>query len=325
MYTMAVDIMGGDNGSQPLVDAIIKFLKKHDDVHIIAVGQKEQLERLNGICETIEAKDVVPMTAGALDVLRMKESSMMKAITLVKEGKANGVVSCGSTGGFLASSTISLKMIKGVKRAALVTAMPLQEKGKYVTLLDCGANIENSCEELSQFAVMGSLYSKVVCNIKKTQDYLLSNGGEDEKGTTLIKEANKVLKENTKINFIGNIEAREAILDKNVDVIVADGFSGNVFLKSIEGTAKYFSKLIKDAFKKNIFTKIGYLFSKKGIDDMKKTMDYKSVGGALLLGVNGVVVKAHGNSDAQSFESALNVLYKMIKNDVVNEIKKGIE
>ena len=285
----------------------------------------EALERLNGICETIEAKDVVPMTAGALDVLRMKESSMMKAITLVKEGKANGVVSCGSTGGFLASSTISLKMIKGVKRAALVTAMPLQEKGKYVTLLDCGANIENSCEELSQFAVMGSLYSKVVCNIKNPRVYLLSNGGEDEKGTTLIKEANKVLKENTKINFIGNIEAREAILDKNVDVIVADGFSGNVFLKSIEGTAKYFSKLIKDAFKKNIFTKIGYLFSKKGIDDMKKTMDYKSVGGALLLGVNGVVVKAHGNSDAQSFESALNVLYKMIKNDVVNEIKKGIE
>lgn len=325
MYTMAVDIMGGDNGSQPLVDAIIKFLKKHDDVHIIAVGQKEQLERLNGICETIEAKDVVPMTAGALDVLRMKESSMMKAIILVKGGKANGVVSCGSTGGFLASSTISLKMIKGVKRAALVTAMPLQEKGKYVTLLDCGANIENSCEELSQFAVMGSLYSKVVCNIKNPRVYLLSNGGEDEKGTTLIKEANKVLKENTKINFIGNIEAREAILDKNVDVIVADGFSGNVFLKSIEGTAKYFSKLIKDAFKKNIFTKIGYLFSKKGIDDMKKTMDYKSVGGALLLGVNGVVVKAHGNSDAQSFESALNVLYKMIKNDVVNEIKKGIE
>ena len=167
MYAMAVDIMGGDNGSQPLVDAIIKFLKKHDDVHIIAVGQKEQLERLKGICETIEAKDVVPMTAGALDVLRMKESSMMKAITLVKEGKANGVVSCGSTGGFLASSTISLKMIKGVKRAALVTAMPLQEKGKYVTLLDCGANIENSSYPLAMCAERNAIFNAYSNGVKK--------------------------------------------------------------------------------------------------------------------------------------------------------------
>ncbi len=325
MITMAVDVMGSDNGSQPLVDSIINFLKKHDDVKIVAVGKKEELTKLENICEIVDARDIVPMTAGALDVLRMKESSMMKAINLVKEKKADGVVSCGSTGGFLASSTITLKMIPGVKRAALVTALPLQEKGKYVTLLDCGANLENSSEELNQFAIMGSLYSKVVCNIKDPKVYLLSNGSEDEKGTSLIKEANKVLKENKKINFIGNIEAREAILDSNVDVIVADGFSGNIFLKGVEGTAKYFSKLIKDAFMTNTLTKVGYLFSKKGIDEMKKTMDYKSVGGALLLGINGVVVKAHGNSDTQSFESALNVLYKMIKNDVVSEIGKGIQ
>ena len=325
MLTIAVDTMGSDNGSQPICEAIKSFLKQHNDVKIIAVGKKEELASLDGVCEVIDASQVVPMTAGALDVLRMKDSSMLKAINLVKEGKADGVVSAGSTGGFLASATITLKMIKGVKRAALVTAMPLQEKGKFMTLLDCGANIENSSEELNQFALMGSLYSKVVCNISNPRVYLLSNGSEDEKGTQLIKETNKLLRENKKINFIGNIEAREAILDKNVDVVVADGFSGNIFLKSIEGTAKYLSKLLKESFTMNLKTKIGYLFAKKGIENLKSSMDYKAVGGALLLGVNGVVVKAHGNSDEVSFKSALNVLYKMIKNDVVNQIRQGIE
>lgn len=324
MLKIAVDTMGGDNGSKVIVEAIKTFLKENDDIDIIAVGRKDELKDLEGVCEIVDAPDVVPMTAGALDVLRMKNSSMTIAIKLVKEKRADAVVSCGSTGGFLASSTITLKMIPGVKRAALVTAFPLQTRGKFLTLLDCGANIENSAEELCQFALMGRLYSQNVVGIKEPRVYLLSNGGEDEKGTPEIKEANKMLREANFPNFIGNIEAREAVLDPNVDVVVAPGFAGNIFLKSIEGLAKYMSALIKDAFKTNACTKVGYLFAKKGFDDMKAAMDYKAVGGALLLGVNGVVVKAHGNSDARAFGSALKVTKKLLVNHVVENIKEGI-
>lgn len=324
MLKIAVDAMGGDNGSKVVVSAVKNYLSKNKDVEIIVVGKKEELSELEGLCEIVDSREVVPMTAGALDVLRARNSSMMMAINLVKLGKADGVVSCGSTGGFLASSTITLKMIHGVKRAALITAFPLQKKGKYLTLLDCGANLENSCEELMQFALMGRLYSQIVVGNKNPSTYLLSNGGEDEKGLDVIKQTNKALREINFPNFKGNIEAREAILDEDVDVLVAGGFYGNVFLKTLEGTAKYMSKLIKNAFMHNTCSKIGYVLSKKGFDKMKNELDYKAVGGALLLGVNGVVVKAHGNSDERSFESALNVAASLIKNGVVDKIREGI-
>lgn len=324
MLKMVVDTMGGDNGSKVVVTAIKNFLKKNNDVEIIAVGKKQELQELEGICEIIDAPDVVPMTAGALDVLRMKNSSMMIALNLIKQGRGDGIVSCGSTGGFLASSTIILKMIPGVKRAAIVTAFPLQKRHNYLTLLDCGANLENSSEELVQFAWMGRLYSQIVVGVSEPNVYLLSNGGEDEKGLSTIKAANKMLRESKFPNFVGNIEAREAILDPNVDVLVANGFDGNVFLKTIEGTAKYMSGLIKKAFKHNLSSKIGYVFAKKGFDELKNSLDYKAVGGALLLGVNGAVVKAHGNSDERSFESALRVLKKLIETNVVDKIKEGI-
>ena len=233
MLKMVVDTMGGDNGSKVVVTAIKNFLKKNNDVEIIAVGKKQELQELEGICEIIDAPDVVPMTAGALDVLRMKNSSMMIALNLIKQGRGDGIVSCGSTGGFLASSTIILKMIPGVKRAAIVTAFPLQKRHNYLTLLDCGANLENSSEELVQFAWMGRLYSQIVVGVSEPNVYLLSNGGEDEKGLSTIKVANKMLRESKFPNFVGNIEAREAILDPNVDVLVANGFDGNVFLKTM--------------------------------------------------------------------------------------------
>ena len=324
MVKIAVDTMGGDNGSKIVVTAIKDFLKKHKDVEIIAVGKEEELIELKGLCEIVDARDVVPMTAGALEVLRMRNSSMVKAISLVKEGKAEAVVSCGSTGGFLSASTITLKMIPGVKRAALVTGFPVREKGKYLTVLDCGANIENSAEELTQFALMGRLYSKASCGIENPSVYLLCNGAEDEKGTNEIKEANKMLRQSNFPNFGGNIEAREAIMNQDVDVVVANGFNGNIFLKTAEGTAKFITNLLKESFKTNILTMIGYVFSKKGINKLKNQLDYKAIGGALLLGVNGVVVKGHGNSDAYSFNSALKVAYKMVKDEVVNHIKEGI-
>ncbi len=323
MLKLVVDTMGGDNGSSAIVEGILDFLNEKKDVEITAVGKKEELTKLEGICRIIDAPDVVPMDAGALEVMHMKNSSMMVAIKTMKDEHLDAVISCGSTGGFLSASTINLKMIPGVKRAALVAPFPAQKKGQKVVILDIGANNENSPEELVQFATMGRLYSQAVYGVEEPNVYLLSNGTEEEKGAPEVKEAHQLLKQANFPGFKGNIEARSA-LSGEADVVVCDGFTGNIFLKASEGIAKYMGFLVKGMFKKNLWTKLGYLHVKGGVKEMSETMDYKSTGGAMLLGVNGVVVKAHGNSDAYAFKCALRVAYKLAEADVVNKIKGGL-
>lgn len=320
---IAVDAMGGDNGSKPVVEAIKEFKKTYPNDEIVVFGKKEELEELKDICRIEDAPEVVPMTAGALEVIRMRNSSMCKAINTMKEENFDAVVSAGSTGGFLSAATIILKTIPGVKRSALVTAFPTKIKGKKVTILDVGANNENSPEELVQFAKMGKAYSEALFENKDPKTYLLSNGSESHKGSPLVKEAHKLLKESNIPGFMGNIEARD-ILNGEADIIVADGFSGNVLLKGMEGIAKMMSSMIKANFKKNLWTKLGYLHVRGGFKNMSETMDYKSVGGAMLLGINGVVVKAHGNSDAYSFKNAMRVAHQMVEFNVINKIKESL-
>lgn len=322
MLKIMVDAMGGDKGSSIVCEAIKSFLEKHNDVEIAVSGKKEELESIKNICRVIDARDVVPMEAGALEVLRMKNSSMMVALKTMKEEGYGAVVSSGSTGGFLSSSTVTLKMIPGVKRAALVAPFPTYIKGKKVVILDIGANNENSANELVQFALMGRLYAKAVYGNNNPSVYLLNNGLEEGKGSPLTKEANKLLKEFP--GYKGNIEARNA-LSGEADVVVTDGFNGNIFLKASEGIAKFMGSAIKSIFKKNLWTKLGYLHVKKGIKELTKTMDYKNTGGAMLLGVNGVVVKAHGSSDAIAFENALNVAYKLAVAKVKDKIEEGVK
>ena len=318
---IAVDTLGGDNGSTVIVKAIIEFLTKHKDVEIVAVGNQDELKELEGKCEIIHAPDIVPMEAGPLEAMRMKNSSLYVMTQFAKEGKVDALVSAGSTGGYLSLTTLILKTIPGVHRAALVAPFPTRIKGKKVVILDIGASNENSPEELSQFAVMGSLYSKYILGVEEPKVCLLSNGTESGKGSPTGKEAYKLLKD--KPYFKGNIEARNA-LSGECDVIVTDGYSGNIFLKSSEGMAKMMASMVKDAFKRNLWSKLGYLHVKKGMKEMSETMDYKSTGGAMLLGVNGVVVKAHGNSDEYSFGCALEVAYKLVDNNLINKIKEGI-
>ncbi len=318
---IAIDAMGGDNGSKPIVDAIKEFLKENKDVEIIVFGKEEELQELAPFCRIVNAPDVVPMEAGALEVLRMKNSSMCKAVSTMKEEGFDAVVSAGSTGGFLSAATLILKTVPGVKRSCLVTCFPTRIKGKKVVVLDVGANNENNAEELVQFAYMGKAYNQALFGTKEPRTYLLSNGAEEHKGSPLVKEAHKLLKEDNFPGFQGNMEARD-ILKGDADIIVADGFSGNVMLKGMEGIAKMMSGMIKNNFKKNLWTKLGYLHVRKGFKDMSETMDYKSTGGAMLLGINGVVVKAHGNSDAYSFKSALKVAKQMVDYQVVDKIKE---
>ena len=320
---IAVDAMGGDNGSKIVIEAIKNFKELYPNDEVIVFGRKEELEELSSICRIEDAPDVVPMEAGALEVIRMKNSSMCKAINTMKEEGFDAVVSAGSTGGFLSAATLILKNIPGVKRAALVTAFPTKVKGKKVVILDVGASNDNSPEELVQFAYMGKAYNQALYKTAQPKTYLLSNGSEDHKGSPLVKETFKQLKENNFEGFVGNMEARD-VLSGDADILVADGFSGNILLKGMEGIAKMMSSMIKANFKKNLWTKLGYLHVRKGFKNMSDTMDYKSVGGAMLVGVNGIVVKAHGNSDTYSFTSALKVAHQLVENNTVNKIKEAL-
>ena len=325
MKTIVVDCMGSDKGSVVCVGGIKRFLELHKDVKIIAVGKEEELIGLKEVpnVEIVDARGVMEMTAEAMEAMRARDTSMYKAVMLVKENGYDGIVSAGGTGAFLSLAMMKLRTVEGIDRAALVTALPTYD-GSKLCLLDCGANVDVTPERMVQFAKMGRIYANTVLHVENPNVRLLSNGAEDQKGTELIKETNKLLREAGYDWFKGNVEGREAVFG-GTNVVLAGGFEGNIFLKTYEGTAKMMGKMIGDAFRKNIFTKIGYLFAKSGVKQLRHKMDYEAVGGAMLLGTNGVVVKAHGSSTEYSFSCALGVCYDMIAADAVNLLKEGIK
>ena len=323
MIKIAVDVMGMDKGSAVAKDAILRFLNDYKDVELFVFGKEEELSELKDKCNIVHCSDVMGMEDGALAILRKKETSMIKAVNYTKENDLDGVVSGGSTGAFLTASTVYLKLIEGVERAALVSPFPTI-KDKNVIVLDIGANSDNTPSHLLEFAKMGRIFSKVYNNLEKPDIYLLSNGAEEKKGSSLVKEAHMLIKESNLEGFKGNIEARY-VLNGDADVVVAGGFDGNILLKSMEGTAKAMSSMLKQGFKKNIFTMLGYLLAKSGVNELKNKMDYKKYGGAMLVGVNKVVVKAHGSSDEEAFFNALKVTYELIKKDVVKKMKEEMK
>jgi len=328
MIKLVVDMEGGDFSYTTTIPAVDRFLTEFPDSMVYACGKEEKLIDLKLKFQdriiVINAPQEVPMHAGALEVLRLKDSAIMRGLELLKDGTGDCMVSAGSTGGFLSAATIKLKTIDGIKRAALVSPFPTFKKGKQTIILDIGANNENNVDELLQFALMGRIYSQKIVGIKEPRVYLLSNGSEDQKGSPLVKETHKALKEMNFPGFVGNIEGNNA-LNGEADVIVSDGFTGNVFLKSCEGVAKYFGNEIKTTYKKNILSKIAYLLVKKSVNNTNETMKYKHLGGAMLLGINGVCVKAHGNSLSEPFYYSMRIAYQQAKMDVVNLIREGLK
>ncbi len=320
---LVIEMMGGDHGVKATIPAVVKFKKDYPEVELFAVGKAEELKELEGLATIVDARDVVKVDATPLEVLRAKESSLLKAINVVIYEKADAIISAGGTGPFLSAATLKLKLIPGVERAAILAPFPTKIKGKQVAILDIGASNENSANHLYQFALMGQIYAKAALNVANPRTYLLSNGTEDSKGSPVVQEAFKLIKEKEVPDFYGHMEARD-VLEGEADVIVADGFTGNVLLKSIEGASKVLMGGVKKAFKRNIFSKLGYLLAKRGFNDMAQTFDYKNTGGAILIGVNNVVVKAHGNSDPRGFYSALVVAYKMAHADIVNTVREGM-
>ena len=311
-----IDAMGGDNAPLAPVAGAIEAAKLWN-VPVVLVGRENEIlsaakqagyDTLPAGVEVQHADEVVDMHDDPARVIqRKKNSSMVVGLKMLSAGEGDAFISAGSTGALLSGATLVVKRVKGIRRAAMGPAMPNKAGGKTI-LLDCGANAECTPEFLLQFGIVGSLYAKKSLGIANPRVGLLNIGTEDTKGTPLQKETYALLTDAHRkglVNFIGNIEARDALLGE-VDVVVCDGFSGNVLLKSIEGTAYFMGSLMKHKiFKRNILSMIGYLFCKKGVDEVMKMMDYREIGGTQFLGVKKPVIKAHGSSDALAFRNAV--------------------
>lgn len=332
MYNLAVDAMGLDKGSEVVVKACLSFVKDYS-VTLHVFGNQDQLSSLNNHPRIVvhHTTQVMDMSDGALAVRRKKDASIVRAVESVCDRKCDGVVSAGSTGALLASSTLLMKNIPGINRGALMVTMP-SKKGPLV-LLDVGASSENSSEDLVNFAFMGQIYAKAMYHIQNPRVGLLNIGAEPKKGDTLRKETYAKLEElnhsdsessSHSLRFVGNIEGRE-LLEGDVDVVVCDGYSGNIALKTIEGAASFMTSLLKEQLMSSTISKIGALLAKKALHNMKQKVDYKQYGGGLCIGVNYPVVKAHGSSDETAFYHAMRQLYLMIDADVVGKIRKEYE
>ena len=330
-----LDAMGGDNAPQAPVLGAVNAAKDFG-AQITLVGRGEEILNVlneNGISDlpagiTIaDAEDVVDMHDDPASVCRKKKnSSMVVGLRMLSEGNGDAFISAGSTGALLSGATLIVKRVKGIRRAAMGPCMPNKAGGKTV-LLDCGANAECTPEFLLQFGLVGTLYARKTLGIANPKVGLLNIGTEDTKGTPLQKEAYALLTnahEKGLINFIGNVEGRD-VLQGGVDVVVCDGFSGNVLLKSIEGTAMFMGSLMKHKiFKRNIFSMIGYLFCKKGVDEVMKMMDYREIGGTQFLGIKKPVIKAHGSSDVLAFRNAVRQAMEAAENDMTADLEQSL-
>ena len=324
-----VDAFGGDNA--PL--EILKGCRSAADdfkVEIILVGDEEKIyscANQNGIkldgMEILDAPDVMLMTDSPSEVLKSKKnSSIAVGLQALADGKGDAFVSAGSTGALVMGATFLVKRIKGVKRPAIGSVLPSNDKP--FLLLDCGANADCTAEHLKQFAQMGSIYMEKFVKCKSPRVALANIGTEDSKGDRLRHEAFSLLKDCSDINFIGNVETRDVPYGC-CDVLVADGFTGNIILKLYEGVAGAMMDNIKSIFKKSSITMLAAMMVKGGLLGLKMRMDYSEFGGAPLLGVNGVVIKAHGSSDAKALRNAIRQAKTCAEMDVVGTIARSVE
>ena len=331
-----VDAMGGDNAPLAPVMGAMEAAKLYGaqitlvgrGAQILDVLQKQGINDLPEGMEIANADDVVDMHDDPAAVIhKRKNSSMVIGLKMLAEGQGDAFISAGSTGALLSGATLLVKRVKGIRRAAMGPAMPNKAGGKTV-ILDCGANAECTPEFLLQFGLVGSLYAQKHLGVAQPKVGLLNIGTEDSKGTQLQKDAFALLTNahaQGLLHFVGNVEARDVPLGA-VDVIVCDGFSGNVLLKSIEGTAMFMGSLMKHKiFKRNIFSAIGYLFCKPGVDEVMKMLDYRQIGGTQFLGIRKPVIKAHGSSDALAFRNAVKQAMDAAQADFSAELEAGLK
>ena len=323
-----LDAMGGDNAPAEILKGAAAAVAAWPEVEILAVGDAEKITacvKENGIgmknIEIVNATETIEMCDEPAKAVRSKkDSSMVVGLRMLAEGKGDAFVSAGSTGALHVGASLIVRTVKGVKRPALATVIP----GKTpFLLLDCGANVECRASMLEAFGVMGSVYMNKVMGLEQPRVALVNNGAEESKGTPTYVEAHQLLKNNKAIHFVGNIEPRD-IPAGAADVVVADGFTGNVVLKLTEGLAKYFGSKLKEMFKKSLGTKVGYLLLKGGVADFKKSMDADEYGGAPLLGTRRPVIKAHGSSNARAIQNAIRQARLCVENDLCGVMAESL-
>lgn len=304
MVKIAVDMMGGDDAPGIVLDAVKKAVEDFKDLEIILFGDESQYnlshERIEfrHCTEKIEMEDE-PVRA----IKRKKDSSMVKMAEAIKSGEADGCVSAGNTGALMSAGLFIVGRIKGVARPALVVTLPTTD-GKGFVFLDVGANADAKAEHLLQYAQLGNIYAQKIRGIQNPSVSLLNIGTEAAKGNSLTKKAYDLFEKNQSFNFTGNIEAK-TLMDGNVDVVVTDGYTGNMVLKNLEGTAKSIGKMLKETIMSSFKNKLAGAVLKKDLETFAKKMDYSEYGGSVLLGLDGTVVKAHGSSNAKAFYSAI--------------------
>jgi phosphate acyltransferase len=327
--TIALDCMGGDHGVKVTVPTAIHFVKNVPDAHVILVGLSDEInaalsrhphnkDRLT----VIHAEEVIGMDEGPAQALRTKKNSSMRiAVNLIKEDQANACVSAGNTGALMAISRFVLKMLPGIERPAIASFLPTHHG--QVCMLDLGANVDCSAEHLFQFAVMGSCLVTSSGGSNFPSIGLLNIGSEDIKGNEVVKEASELLKHSS-LNFKGNVEGTD-IYRGTTDVIVCDGFVGNVALKTSEGLAQMLGKYLKEEFHRNLLTKILGVLASPVINRFKKRVDHRRYNGASLLGLRGIVVKSHGAADVYSLGFAMQRAYEEVKHSMLDAITDNIK
>lgn len=320
MIKIAVDAMGGDNAPEVEVEGAVQAASQYG-VPIVLVGQepviREQLRRHDCAdlpIEVVHAAEVITMEDSAATAARRKKgSSVHVAARLMKDGRVSGVISAGNTGAVMATVKMILGTLAVVDRPALSTVLPTQ-KGKPAILLDVGANVDCKPHHLEQFSIMGDIYSRAIFGIRRPRVGLLSIGEEDTKGNEVTKEAFKGLK-NAPLNFIGNVEGRD-IFKGDVDVIVCDGFTGNVALKLSEGLIETFRSMLRQEIEKTYVAQVGYILAQKAFQQFSRRLDYSEYGGAPLLGIKGITIVCHGRSNANAIKNAVRVAHECCKHNV---------
>lgn len=327
-----IDAMGGDNAPDAIVKGAVDAQREFG-VDIVLVGREAEVKRCLADCSAEAGEHLAVQNADevidmhddpSMAVRQKKQSSMAVALDLLHAGEGDAVISAGSTGALLTGATLKVKRIRGIRRAAMAPVLP--NGGKGTVLIDCGANVDCTPEYLLQFGYMGSFYSSKVLGVENPRVGLLSNGSEDTKGTALCKEAHALLREAGeagRLNFIGNVEGTDVFAGK-ADVIVADGFSGNIMLKTAEGTIKFLMKNIKGCLTASFSAKLGALLVKKNLGKLKKMMDVSEVGGTAFLGIQRPVIKAHGSSDARAVRSAVKQAIAFVQSGFTAEIENNI-
>lgn len=322
--------MGGDYGTVVTVPASLNALAQNPNLHLILVGDEQALRAgitsspLQDRIEIQPASEVVSMDDLPSVALRSKRNSSMRvAVNLVKEGRAQACVSAGNTGALMAIARFVLKTIPGVDRPAIITSLPTMHPEKEVRVLDLGANVDSSAENLFQFAIMGSLLCKVADNIEAPRVGLLNIGSEEIKGNEQVKEASQRLNDSEIIHYIGYVEG-DAIFSGNVDVVVCDGFVGNVALKTLEGSAKLFAHYLKQSYQANFWTKLVALFSRPVFNRLKFAIDPGRRNGASLIGLRGIVIKSHGGADVPAFTHAIQEAIIEANGNVHDKIERQV-